>query len=101
MRIIKTTEELSNELIGKNFDKPDFKQQGYAISYQCGCGTNHPLNGSDGCQVVMQERVMGLSIVLECRNGWLTQVDVKGMFSPKCETKWTCTTKLYDEAFPL
>ena len=99
METLETNEEIDQRLSNmKVLDEPDFKQTGYNMLYPCGCGNSHPLDGSDGSRVILQERTVSpLSVLIVCENSYVTNVHQKGIFRPKCSSVWSTSSRVFFE----
>ena len=97
MKILKTFREVDEELSSKSWGKPNFKQDGYVIEYECGCGESHPLNGSDGSIPILQEMITTLSLLMRCNNSFVTHIHQKGLFKPKCISFWSANYDVFLE----
>ena len=84
MKTFKSKEELGVHLesLKQIHNLIPFKQKGYLDSYyyECGCGSEHQLNGKDGSVSIGRESRFGANAVFRCENDWLTHVEVKGVF---------------------
>ena len=97
MKILTTFREVDGELSSKSWGEPNFKQDGMVIQYECGCGESHPLNGSDGSVPILQEMIIGLSLLMKCKNHFVTHIQQKGIFKPKCISFWSASYGVFGE----
>ena len=61
------------------------------LTYQCGCGEQHVLRDTDFTLIALP-----VQFIFHCHNNYLTAVRVKGFFSQKAISKWSCTLDVFD-----
>ena len=53
------------------------EDENYAVYYECGCGTKHPLDSSDDAAFAARIAEGGHEkVVARCRNGWITNLTI-------------------------
>lgn len=96
MEVINDPKELLNIAYKDNWqhrDKNPFVSSDYkALTYECGCGEDHILRDTDFTLIAPI-----VQFIFHCRNDFLTAVNVKGFFSQKAISKWSCTTDVFDK----
>ena len=66
------------------------------ISYDCGCGSMHQINGKDGSLPIAREARLGIHALYRCHNNWLTYIQIKGFFKMKTNSLWALPYDLYE-----
>ena len=66
------------------------------ISYDCGCGSVHQVNGNDGSVPIGREARLGIHALYKCHNNWLTYIQIKGFFKMKTNSLWALPYDLYE-----
>ena len=61
------------------------------LTYQCGCGEHHILRDTPFTLIAFP-----VKFIFHCRNDFLTAVRVKGFFTQKAISKWSCTLDVFD-----
>lgn len=96
MKVIEEPKELLNLIYQDNWqhrDKNPFVSSDYkSLTYECGCGENHILRDTDFTLIAPI-----VQFIFHCNNNYLTAVKVKGFFSQKAISKWSCTTDTFDK----
>ena len=95
MEQIKEPKELLNLIYKDSWqhrDKNPIISSDYkGLTYACGCGEDHILRDTDFTLIAPI-----VQFIFHCRNDYLTAVKVKGFFSQKAISKWSCTTNVFD-----
>ena len=99
MKIIKKKEELIQELAVAKLQKPNSltsTKYGDKVVYDCGCKSKqHRINDPSNRVFAI---AMPVKFVIECENGFLSFIQVKGFFKQTVNTFWTCKSKLFMDA---
>ena len=96
MKAINDPKELLNIAYKDNWqhrNKNPFVSSDYKeLTYECGCGEDHILSNTDFTLIAPI-----VQFIFHCRNDFLTAVKVKGFFSQKAISKWSCTIDVFDK----
>ena len=87
MKIIKTQEDLSKEMLEDNPMPPGvINTSGYSnLSFDCGCGNTHGVNDPSIQQIANYKPV---KVLFKCGTHY-TKVRIKGIFSQTCVSEAT------------
>ena len=97
MITIKSSEEMALEFVKKTVYKPKFYSLKYndKVIYNCGCKNDHRLN--DESILVFSMARPGVNFIFLCTKKFYSLVSVKGFFSTKATTVWTCKQKVFND----
>ena len=99
MKVIKNKEELIQELSVAKLQKPNAltsTKYGDKVVYECGCKSKqHRINDPSNRVFAI---AMPVKFVIECENGFICFIQVKGFFKQTVNTFWTCKSTLFIEA---
>lgn len=99
MKIIKKKEELIQELAIAKLQRPNSltsTKYGDKVVYDCGCKSKqHRINDPSNRVFAI---AMPVKFAIECENGFLSFIQVKGFFKQTVNTFWTCKSKLFIDA---
>jgi|ETNmetMinimDraft_28_1059901.scaffolds.fasta_scaffold226421_1 hypothetical protein len=62
------------------------------LTYQCGCEESHILRDTDFTFIARP-----VKFLFHCSNNYLTSVRVKGLFTAKIISNWSCTVEVFDK----
>lgn len=98
MKIIQSQSLLERELSDiRIIPHTRLNLQGYKnLSYECGCGEAHFVNGMDGSLPILA--APPVKVLYHCRNGFLTFVHIKGIFSTTAVSLWACKQDLFENS---
>jgi hypothetical protein len=65
------------------------------LAFECGCKEAHWVNGLDGAKPLFT--CPPVKILFLCSRGYATFVHIKGLFSQKAISIWSCKAELLDK----
>jgi hypothetical protein len=65
-----------------------------SLSFECGCKEAHLVNGRDGATPLFT--TLPVKVLYICPNEYATFVHIKGLFSQKAISVWSCKSELLD-----
>lgn len=97
MKIIETSSLLEREISNTRWTSPGHLDlMGYKnLSYECGCGHAHLVNGMDGSEALMASPVV--KVLFGCRNDYATFVHIKGIFGTTAISLWSCRKEVLED----
>lgn len=90
MKILETTSMFERETSNlKVLPANRLNLAGYGdLAFECGCKEAHSVSGEDGA--LPQFTALPVKVLYKCPNGYLTFVHIKGIFSQKAVSLWSC-----------
>jgi hypothetical protein len=96
MILIESESMLEREIsdIKKVLPASHLNLQGYGgLAFQCGCKEAHLVNGMDGAKPLFT--TLPVKVLFNCPNGYVAFVHIKGLFSQKAVSIWSCKEELF------
>ena len=96
MILIESKSMLEREMsdIKKILPASHLNLQGYGgLAFQCGCKEAHLVNGMDGAKPIFT--TLPVKVLFKCPNGYATFIRIKGLFTSKAVSIWSCKEELF------